>query len=45
MPEKMAGLGRRLGLETVPRLDEVAALDLQGRSVHRGDVLFPRPDR
>jgi hypothetical protein len=30
---------------TVPLLDDVAALDLAGRSGHRkGEVLFPRPD-
>ena len=42
-PSKMTDLAERLGLERVPLLDEVAALDLAGHSVRRGDVLFPRP--
>ena len=42
MPSKMAALAERLGLETVPSLDTVATLQLTGRHVHRGDVLFPK---
>ncbi len=44
MPAKMESLAGRLGV-AVPELDDVAALDLAGRTVHRGEVLFPRPDR
>lgn len=43
MPDKMADLGIRLGLEQVLPLDEVAAIDLTGRSITKGEVLFPRP--
>jgi methionyl-tRNA synthetase len=43
MPVKMASLATRLGMTEVVPLDEVATLDLAGRRVHRGDVLFPRP--
>lgn len=42
MPTKMAGVAERLGLEGVVPLDEVATLDLTGRRVHRGDILFPK---
>ncbi len=45
MPEKMDALARDLGLEDIPGLDDVADLDLVGRTVRRGDVLFPRADR
>lgn len=41
-PHKMAELAPRLGLSGVPRLDQVARLDLGGNRVSRGDVLFPR---
>ncbi len=44
MPVKMRALAHRLGLEDVPPLDALASLDLAGRGVHRGDVLFPRPE-
>jgi methionyl-tRNA synthetase len=44
MPVKMASLAERLGLEAPVLLDELEALDLAGHSVHRGDVLFPRPE-
>ncbi|MFO7894850.1 MAG: methionine--tRNA ligase [Longimicrobiales bacterium] len=44
MPAKMRQLADAMGLDDVPRLDQVADLDLAGRTVHRGDVLFPRPD-
>lgn len=43
MPSKMAELAGRLGLERIPQLGAVAGLDLAGRQVHRGDVLFPKP--
>jgi methionyl-tRNA synthetase len=43
MPNKMQDLAHRLGLDQVPSLDVVAGLDMTGRQVHRGDVLFPKP--
>jgi methionyl-tRNA synthetase len=45
MPERMQRLARDLGLEDVPLLGDVAALDLAGRPVQREEVLFPRPAR
>lgn len=45
MPSKMLRLAQSLGLDSVPFLDDVADLDLAGQTIHRGDVLFPRPDR
>ncbi len=42
-PVKMAELAPRLGLDAVPLLDDVAKLDLGGRQVQRGSVLFPKP--
>ncbi len=42
MPRKMADLSARLGLEFIPSLDDVATIDLGGRSITKGDVLFPR---
>ena len=45
MPGKMAGLAERLGLEVMPGLEELTSLDLTGRSVHRGEVLFPKDPR
>ena len=42
-PAKMRDLAGRLGLDGVPRLDDVAKLDLEGHRVQRGEVLFPRP--
>ena len=44
MPTKMVELVRRLGVGQVPTLEEALELDLAGRTVHRGDPLFPRPD-
>jgi methionyl-tRNA synthetase len=41
-PARMAELAERLGLETVPTLDEAIAAPVAGRSVRRGDPLFPR---
>jgi methionyl-tRNA synthetase len=43
IPSKAEHLAGRLGLERVPLLDEVATLDLAGRRVARGAVLFPKP--
>jgi methionyl-tRNA synthetase len=43
MPSKMADLSGRLGLDGVTPIDEVTSLDLAGRRVHRGEVLFPKP--
>lgn len=43
MPVKMAALIGNLGLESVPLLDDVATLDLTGRTVRRGEILFPKP--
>jgi methionyl-tRNA synthetase len=43
MPGKMQDLALRLGLDGVPPLAHLAGLDLEGRRVHRGDVLFPKP--
>jgi methionyl-tRNA synthetase len=43
MPGKMRELADRLGFADVPRLDDLATLDLAGRQVRRGDVLFPKP--
>jgi methionyl-tRNA synthetase len=43
-PEKCEDLARRLGLERVPTLDEALIVDLSGRTVTRGEPLFPRPD-
>jgi methionyl-tRNA synthetase len=43
MPVKMLDLAGRLGLSAVPQLDDVAGLDLAGRDVSRGAILFPKP--
>ncbi len=43
MPGKMGELCTRLGLEGPVPLEDIAALELTGRRVHRGEVLFPRP--
>ena len=45
MPGKMRQLAGAIGLDEIPLLDEVVELDLAGRSVTRGEVLFPREDR
>lgn len=42
-PMKMKDLVTRLGLSEIPRLDDVATLDLTGKRVSRGEVLFPKP--
>jgi methionyl-tRNA synthetase len=44
MPAKMAELTDRLGLNEVPTIEESLDLKLAGRTVRRGDPLFPRPD-
>ena len=41
-PEKMALLAGRLGLDGVPRLDDSVTVALVGRTVARGEPLFPR---
>ncbi|HSJ24185.1 MAG TPA: methionine--tRNA ligase [Longimicrobiales bacterium] len=43
MPGKMEDLAGRLGLDGITPLDDVTSLDMTGRSVHRGDILFPKP--
>jgi methionyl-tRNA synthetase len=45
LPETMTLLARRLGLESLPALDDIAGLDLAGRPIERGDVLFPKPEK
>ncbi|HEX6940380.1 MAG TPA: methionine--tRNA ligase [Longimicrobiales bacterium] len=42
MPRKMAELAGRFGFDAPPLLHELAALDLTGRRVTRGEVLFPK---
>ena len=44
LPGKMEDLAGRLGVEEVPTLSGALELDLAGRSVTRGEPLFPRPD-
>ena len=44
-PQKMAELAARLGLGTVPTLDEALTVSLAGRTVSKGNPLFPRVDR
>ena len=44
MPERMGELARRLGVGDVPTLEVALELDLAGRTISRGDPLFPRPD-
>ncbi len=41
-PEKMEVLANRLGLDRVPTLDEAVTVEISGRSVAKGDPLFPR---
>ena len=44
MPVKMGELVERLGVVGIPTLQDSLELGLAGRSVKRGDPLFPRPD-
>lgn len=44
MPGKMEELAGRLGVENIPTLEGALSETLAGRSVTRGDPLFPRPD-
>lgn len=44
IPGKARALLERLGIEELPELDSLAQLDLSGRRVSRGDVLFPKPE-
>lgn len=41
-PERMRSLAERLGFDAVPTLSEARTVDLSGRSVTKGDALFPR---
>jgi methionyl-tRNA synthetase len=43
MPDKTTQLAGRIGLERVPLLAELADLELGGRTVERGEILFPKP--
>jgi methionyl-tRNA synthetase len=43
-PGKMEDLARRIGLDGAPRLDEAVTLSMAGRTVSKGDPLFPRVD-
>ena len=43
-PETMHDLAVRLGLDEVPTLDEAVAVPVSGRSVEKGQPLFPRVD-
>ncbi len=42
MPGRMRDMARRLGLEAPVPLDALTTLDLAGRAVQRGEVLFPK---
>jgi methionyl-tRNA synthetase len=44
MPRRMADLSARLGLEFIPSLEQVSTIDLAGRRIAKGEVLFPRVD-
>jgi len=44
MPGKMEEMARCLGVEEVPTLGGALSLELAGRSVTKGDPLFPRAD-
>jgi methionyl-tRNA synthetase len=43
-PSKMAELAARLGLEGVPTLDQARVCSVAGRTVRKGEPLFPRAD-
>jgi methionyl-tRNA synthetase len=42
MPDKTADLAGRLGFDAVPTFQDLAALDMTGQRVRRGEVLFPK---
>lgn len=42
MPRKMVALSAALGLDFVPGLADIATIDLAGRKIAKGEVLFPR---
>ncbi|MBI4519433.1 MAG: hypothetical protein HY701_01235, partial [Gemmatimonadetes bacterium] len=44
MPRKMADLAARFGFADVPRLPDLENIQVGGRSVQKGPVLFPRPE-
>jgi len=44
LPGKVEELAKRISLQQVPLLEEVATLDMTGRTVARGAVLFPKPE-
>ena len=44
IPAKATEIAVRLGLSEVPLLDELVNVDLAGKTVNRGEVLFPRPE-
>lgn len=41
-PEKMADLADRLGLDQVPTLEQARGVQVSGRSLRKGEPLFPR---
>jgi len=43
-PARMAELAARLGLDRVPDLEEAREVPLAGRTVRKGDPLFPKVD-
>ena len=43
VPVKTQEIAKRFGLPALPQLDEVVTVDLSGKKVERGNVLFPRP--
>ena len=44
MPQKMAELAERLGLDGVPTIGDARVVLIVGRAVEKGDPLFPRKD-
>ena len=42
-PEKMTELSKRLGLDSVPTVEEATSIQLTGRRVESGPPLFPKP--
>lgn len=42
MPQKMPGLCARFGFDSVPLIDDLGALPVEGRKAARGDILFPK---